>query len=73
MSAPTATTAPALAEQLRLLYAERALAAVEGLVADRAYMADLDEEIALARQAYVGTAVTEIATLRAELAGPLLG
>lgn len=36
-------------------------------------MADLDCEIAEATQAYVATAVTEIATLRAELFGPQMG
>jgi hypothetical protein len=36
-------------------------------------MADLEDEIAAARSAYVGAAVTEIASLRAELSGPQLG
>lgn len=44
-----------------------------GLVADSAYLADLDDEIAVTQSAYVATAVTEIATLRAELAGPQVG
>ena len=73
MSPSTLTTAADLAEDLRLLRAERALAAVDGLDADASYLAELDEEIVLTRRAYVGVAVTEIATLRAELAGPLLG
>jgi hypothetical protein len=38
-----------------------------------AYMADLDDEIAEVSDAYVGAAVTEIATLRAELFGPQMG
>jgi hypothetical protein len=38
-----------------------------------AYMADLDEEIAVTRSAYVGAAVTEIASLRAQLSGPQFG
>ena len=73
MSTTTLTPAADLAEDLRLLRVERALAAVDGLDADAAYLAELDEEIVFARRAYVGVAVTEIATLRAELGGPLLG
>ena len=59
--------------QLRELESERALASIEGLQSDSAYMADLDGQIAATRNAYVGAAVTEIATLRAELSGPPLG
>jgi hypothetical protein len=59
--------------QLRELESERALASIEGLQSDSAYMADLDGQIAATRNAYVGAAVTEIATLRAELSGPQLG
>jgi hypothetical protein len=73
MSEHTTTSAPDLADHLRLLYAERALAVAEGLGADHAYMADLEEEIVVLREAYVGAAVTEIAVLRAQLSGPLLG
>ena len=73
MSPSTVSTAVDLAEDLRLLRAERVLATVDGLDADAGYLAELDEEIVLARRAYVVVAVTEIATLRAELAGPLLG
>lgn len=58
---------------LQQLHAERALALVEGLGSCSPYMADLDEEIAAMRDAYVGAAVTEIATLRAELSGPQVG
>jgi hypothetical protein len=46
------------------LQAERALAST---------VADLDEEIEATNQAYVGAAVTEIATFRAELSGPQVG
>jgi hypothetical protein len=60
-------------DQLQQLHAERALALIEGLEGDGAYMADLDDEITAARFAYVGAAVTEIASLRAELSGPQLG
>jgi len=74
MSTPASTTtAPELLERLRSLNAERALAVAEGLGADGPYMADLDHEIAVCRHAYVGVAVTEIATLRGQLAGPLNG
>jgi hypothetical protein len=55
-------------DPLQELQLERALALIEGLE-----LADLDEEIASTRDAYVGAAVTEIATLRAALSGPQLG
>ncbi len=58
---------------LRQLHAERALAQMQGLDGNAAYMADLDDEIAAARHAYVATAVVEIASLRAELSGPQVG
>jgi hypothetical protein len=59
--------------QLQELQAERALASIEGLASDSAYMADLEQEIAATRSAYVGAAVTEIATLRGRLSGPQVG
>jgi hypothetical protein len=55
------------------LHAERLLASSEGLAANAAYMADRGDEIAELSDAYVGAAVTEIATLRAELFGPQVG
>jgi predicted regulator of Ras-like GTPase activity (Roadblock/LC7/MglB family) len=55
------------------LQAERALASLEGLGANRAYLADLDDELVAAHHAYVGAVVTEIASLRAELSGPQVG
>lgn len=58
---------------LEELKVERALATVEGLAGDNSYMADLDDEIEATLHAYVATAVTEIATLRAELSGPQMG
>jgi hypothetical protein len=36
-------------------------------------MADLDSDIEASRAVYVGLAVTEIATLRAQLGGPQVG
>ena len=59
--------------RLKELQAESALASIEGLASDSAYMADLREEIAAESHAYVGAAVTEIATLRAQLSGPQVG
>jgi hypothetical protein len=55
------------------LQTERTLAWLEGLAANSAYMADLDVEIEATARAYVGAAVTEIATFRAELSGPQVG
>lgn len=66
-------TATDVKRQLDLLHEERLLAVEIGLAADGAYMADLEDEIVTVRAAYVGTAVTEIATMRAELSGPLAG
>lgn len=74
MSAPT--TAPSAAdirERLDLLVAERALAVFEGLADDPLYEADLDDEIIATTSAYIGAAVTEIASLRGQLSGPLQG
>ncbi len=56
----------------RLLDEQRE-AAASPLRDNRLYMADLEEELAAARHAYVGLAVTEIAALRARLSAPLLG
>ena len=55
------------------LQAERALASIEGLAVNSGYMADLEGEIEATTCAYVGAAVTEIATLRAEVSGPQVG
>jgi len=59
--------------RLKELHAERLLAASEGLAANPLYMADLEDEIIELSAAYVGAAVTEIATLRAALSGPQVG
>jgi hypothetical protein len=66
-------TALELHEHVKQLEAERALALSVGLGHVDAYMADLDEELAHRRHLYVTAAVTEIATLRAELFGPQVG
>jgi hypothetical protein len=73
MKTTTTRTAADIQAQLRLLYVERALAELEGLASDPSYMEDLLDEIHEHQSAYVGTVVTEIATLRAELSAPLRG
>jgi hypothetical protein len=60
-------------DYLAQLQAERALASLLGLDANIAYLSDLDGELVAARQAYIGMAVTEIATLRAQISSPQLG
>ena len=55
------------------LEVERALAQSTALADVDAYIADLEDEIATWRSVYTGAAVTEIATLRAELFGPQVG
>ena len=62
-----------LRERVALLEAERSLAALTGLHADAAYMADLEADIAAAAATYVAVAVTEIASLRGQLHGTLQG
>lgn len=62
-----------LREQIALLEAERALAALTGLRDDAAYMADLEADIAAAAATYVGVAVTELASLRGQLGARLQG
>ena len=55
------------------LKAERALAEETGVAAIASYMADLEADIARSRAAFVGAAVTEIASFRAQLSGPNFG
>jgi hypothetical protein len=66
-------SAPDIHIHLQELQAERALAAIEGLAGNAAYMNDLEDEIETTAHAFVGAAVTEIAVLRAELSAPQLG
>ncbi|MEA2151641.1 MAG: hypothetical protein QOD69_3471 [Solirubrobacteraceae bacterium] len=54
------------------LTAER-LDATEAELANALYMRELEDDLAAARDAYVGLAVTEIATLRGELSGAQVG
>jgi hypothetical protein len=62
-----------LRARLGQLTAERLEAADAGLGVNDLYMRDLEDDLIAAREAYVGLAVTEIATLRGELFGPQLG
>jgi hypothetical protein len=59
--------------QLQRLQAERLDAVEVGLGLNAVYMASLETDIAASRWAYVGLAVTEIASLRAQLSGPRVG
>ena len=62
-------TATDARQQLQRLQAERLDAVDAGLGENQLYMADLESDIAASRVAYVALAVTEIATLRAQLSG----
>lgn len=62
-------SAAELRKHLTQLQAERSFAGATGAPA----VAELEQDIAVLRDAYVGAAVTEIATLRAELSGPQVG
>ena len=55
------------------LEAERIDAIDAGLGENAVYMAELQHDLAASRIAYVGLAITEIATLRAQLGGPQVG
>jgi hypothetical protein len=68
-----AMTAHEIHNQLLELRAERALAEQTGVAHIASYMEDLERDIQRSRAAYVGAAVTEIASLRAELGGPQVG
>jgi len=59
--------------ELRRLEAERLEAARMGLDANDRYMDSLRRDIEASTAAYVGLAVTEIATIRAQLSGPQVG
>ena len=69
----TAQTATDIRRHLELLETERAAALETALRDDPAYMADLREEIVATRHAFVGSAVVEIASYRAQLSGPQVG
>ncbi len=55
------------------LHAERALAEETGVARIESYMDDLKRDIARSEAAYVGAAVTELASFRAQLSGPNFG
>ncbi|MDQ3850925.1 MAG: hypothetical protein M3296_09985 [Actinomycetota bacterium] len=65
----TYSDAAELRERVDLLRFEYALAFVVGLDSDPAYMADLESDLAKWEAAWVGAAVTELATARAEHRG----
>jgi hypothetical protein len=67
------TSAAGVREHLEELERERATAALSGLADNELYMADLHSELAAVRIAYLGAAITEIASLRAALGAPLQG
>jgi hypothetical protein len=66
-------TATDARNRLHRLQAERLDAVEAGLGENALYMADLENDIAQSHATYVGLAVTEIATLRAQLGGPQVG
>jgi hypothetical protein len=62
-------TAYDLHNQLLELHAERALAEETGVAGIASYMEDLERDIARSHAAFIGAAVTEIATFRGQLSG----
>ena len=68
-----AVTALMAKEHVSELEAERVLAVIIGVAEIDSYMRDLDEELEVWREVYVSSAVTEIATLRAQLDAPNVG
>jgi hypothetical protein len=68
-----AVTALMAKEHVSELEAERVLAVITGVGEIDSYMRDLDEELEVWREVYVTSAVTEIATLRAQLDAPNVG
>jgi hypothetical protein len=62
-------TASDFHHQLLELRAERALAEETGVARIASYIDDLERDIARSHAAFVGAAVTEIATFRGELDG----
>ncbi len=67
------TTAAEAHDRVAELESERALALTTDLAGNGAYMHDLEDELAVWRHHYVAAAVTEIATLRADLSGANAG
>jgi hypothetical protein len=65
-------TALQLHDHLLVLRAERAAASLDGLD-NEGHLADLRVETEMTERAFVGAAVTEIASFRAQLRGPQVG
>jgi hypothetical protein len=72
-TAMTVKTASDIKQHLDLLEHERVLALGTSLRDDPRYMADLNDEISATSHAFVGSAVIEIARLRADIDGSLEG
>lgn len=72
---PWSSSVTALDIRAHLVQLEEELAAArrEGLGGNGTYMEDLHAELEHRRELYIAAAVTEIATLRAELFGPQVG
>jgi hypothetical protein len=70
---PVTVTAAEARDHLAELESERALALATELANNGPYMLDLADELAVWRHRYATAAVTEIATLRAELSGANTG
>jgi hypothetical protein len=66
-------SASEMRNHLASLHAERALALTANPSPAEGLIAEIDQEIGVTEAAYVGIAVTEIATLRGELFGPQVG
>jgi hypothetical protein len=66
-------SASELHTQLKELHAERQLAEETGVAGIASYMADLERDIARSHAAFVGAAVTEIASFRAQLSARNFG
>jgi hypothetical protein len=69
----TAMRAHDMRLHLASLMDERLEAAEANLDSNALYMRELEDDLLAAREAYIGLAVTEIATLRGELSGRQLG
>ena len=69
LKAMSVKNATDIKQHLALLEHEKVLALDTALRHDPRYMADLEEEILATRHAYVGSAVIEIAHLRAAMGG----
>jgi hypothetical protein len=65
--------APYIRDQIAKLEAERVLTPIGGASRIDAHLAEVREELAIWRELYTVSGVTEIATLRAQLGGPQLG